>query len=150
MLSCEELNGQYVLLQQWCSNQGEELAQARAEHQRVSMELVETKSKVDLIEHTAKQQEQQVKLYTCLFRLFATLHLQHTMVLEKIKYIQSEKDNELSYLNKELSSIQQKCSLLEMSIEDHQAENKRLKREISEIEMAHNLEREKVLLLECC
>ena len=66
------------------------------------------------------------------------------MVLEKIKYIQSEKDNEL------LSSIQQKCSLLEMSIEDHQAESKRLKREISEIEMAHNLEREKVLLLEYC
>ena len=150
MLSCEELNGQYVLLQQRCSNQGEELAQARAEHQRVSMELVETKSKVDVIEHTAKQQEQQVKLHTRLCRLFATLHLQHTMVLEKIKYIQSEKDNELSYLNKELSSIQQKCSLLEMSIEDHQAENNRLKREISEIEMAHNLEREKVLLLECC
>ena len=69
------------------------------------------------------------------------------MVLEKLKYIQSEKDNELSYLNKELSSIRQKCSLLEMSIEDHQAENKRLKRELSEIEMSHNLEREKV---ECC
>ena len=71
-------------------------------------------------------------------------HFQHAVVLEKIKYIQSEKDNELSYLNEELSSIQQKCSLLEMSIEDHQAENKRLKREISEIEMAHNLERDKV------
>ena len=66
------------------------------------------------------------------------------MVLEKIKYIQSEKDNELSYLNKELSSVQQKCSLLEMSVDDHQAENKRLKRELSEIEMAHKLEREKV------
>ena len=71
-------------------------------------------------------------------------HFQYAIVLEKIKYIQSEKDNELSYLNKELSSIQQKCSLLEMSIEDHQAENKRLKREISKIEMAHNLERDKV------
>ena len=47
MLSCEELNGQYVMLQQRCSNQGEELAQARAEHQRVSMELLETKSKVE-------------------------------------------------------------------------------------------------------
>ena len=47
MLSCEELNGQYVLLQQRCSNQGEELAQARAEHQRVSMELVDTKNKVE-------------------------------------------------------------------------------------------------------
>ena len=66
------------------------------------------------------------------------------MVLEKIKYIQSEKDNELSYLNKELSGVQQKCSLLEMSVDDHQAENKRLKRELSEIEMAHKLEREKV------
>ena len=71
-------------------------------------------------------------------------HFQYAIVLEKIKYIQSEKDNELSYLNKELSSIQQKCSLLEMSIKDHQVENKRLKREISEIEMAHNLERDKV------
>ena len=68
------------------------------------------------------------------------------MMLEKIKYIQSEKDNELSYLNKELSSVQQKCSLLEMSVEDHQAENTRLKRELSEIEMAHKLEREKVKL----
>ena len=110
----------------------------------MSMKLVETKSKVDLIEHTTKQQEQQVKLmsastYICtgthktithrythihmkvqthtlhshctvthvstyaiythththmrtrLCRLFATLLLQHTMVLEKIKYIQSEK-----------------------------------------------------------
>ena len=66
------------------------------------------------------------------------------MVLENIKYLQSEKDNELAYLSKELSSIQQKCSLLEMSIEDHQTENMRLKRELSEIEMAHNLEREKV------
>ena len=66
------------------------------------------------------------------------------MMLEKIKYVQSEKDNELSYLNKELSGVQQKCSLLEMSVEDHQAENKRLKRELSEIEMAHKLEREKV------
>ena len=47
MLSCEELNGQYVMLQQRCSNQGEELAQARAEHQRVSMELLETKNKVE-------------------------------------------------------------------------------------------------------
>ena len=62
MVSCEELNGQHVLLQQRCSNQGEELAQARAKHQRVSMELVGMKSKVDLIEHTTKQQEQQVKL----------------------------------------------------------------------------------------
>ena len=65
-------------------------------------------------------------------------------MLEKIKYIQSEKDNELSCLNKELSSIQRKYSLLEMSIEDHQAENERLKRKISEIEMAHNLERDKL------
>ena len=65
-------------------------------------------------------------------------------MLEKINYIQSEKDNELSYLNKELSSIQWKYSLLEMSIEDHQAENERLKRKISEIEMAHNLERDKL------
>ena len=70
------------------------------------------------------------------------------MVLEKIKYIQSEKDNELSYLNKELSSVKQKCSLLEMSVEDHQAESNRLKRELSEIEMAHKLEREKVIVME--
>ena len=75
------------------------------------------------------------------------LPLQHAMVLEKIKYIQSEKDNELSYLNKELSSVKQKCSLLEMSVEDHQAESNRLKRELSEIEMSHKLEREKVRLL---
>ena len=76
--------------------------------------------------------------------IYVTLFLQHAMVLEKVKYLQSEKDNELAYLSKELSSIQQKCSLLEMSIEDHQTENMRLKRELSEIEMAHNLEREKV------
>ena len=75
---------------------------------------------------------------------YVTLSLQHAMVLEKIKYLQSEKDNELSCLSKELSSIQQKCSLLEMSIEDHQTENMRLKHELSEIEMAYNLEREKV------
>ena len=76
--------------------------------------------------------------------IYVTLPLQHVMVLEKIKYLQSEKDSELAYLSKELSSIQQKCSLLEMSIEDHQTENMRLKRELTEIEMAHNLEREKV------
>ena len=80
--------------------------------------------------------------------IYVTLPLQHAMVLEKIKYLQSEKDNELAYLSKELSSIQQKCSLLEMNIENHQAENMRLKRELSEIEMAHNLEREKVSA--CC
>ena len=79
-----------------------------------------------------------------MFIIYVTLFLQHAMVLEKVKYLQSEKDNELAYLSKELSSIQQKCSLLEMSIEDHQTENMRLKRELSEIEMAHNLEREKV------
>ena len=83
-----------------------------------------------------------VKSY--LLIIYVTLSLQHAMVLEKIKYLQSEKDNELAYLSKKLSSIQQKCSLLEMSIEDHQTENMRLKCELSEIEMAHNLEREKV------
>ena len=46
MLSCEELNGQYVLLQRRCSDQGVELAQARAEHQQVKMELAESQSKV--------------------------------------------------------------------------------------------------------
>ena len=74
MLSCEELNGQYVLVQQHCSNQGEGMAQARAEHQRVSMELVETKCKVDLIEHTAKQQEQQVKLMSASTCIYAQAH----------------------------------------------------------------------------
>ena len=74
MLSFEELNGQYVLLQQLCSNQGEGPAQARAEHQRVSMELVEMKSKVDLIEHTAKQQEQQVKLTSASTCIYAQAH----------------------------------------------------------------------------
>ena len=47
MLSCEELNGQYILLQQRCSDQGTELAQARAEHQRVSVELAQSQSKVE-------------------------------------------------------------------------------------------------------
>ena len=74
MLSCEELNGQHVLLQQRCSNLGEELAQARDEHQRVSMELVETKNKVDLIEHTTKQQEQQVKLMSASPCMYAQVH----------------------------------------------------------------------------
>jgi len=64
--------------------------------------------------------------------------------LEKIKYIQSEKDNEIAFLSKELTSNRQKCSLLESTIEDYQSESKRLKRELSEIEMAHQLEREKV------
>ena len=73
MLSCEELNGQHVLLQQRCSNQGEELAQAREDHQRVSMEL-ETKSKVNLIEHTTKQQEQQVKLMSASTYIYAQAH----------------------------------------------------------------------------
>lgn len=46
MLSCEELNGQYILLQQRCTDQGAELAQARADHNQVCRELVESQSKV--------------------------------------------------------------------------------------------------------
>ncbi|XP_065898660.1 putative leucine-rich repeat-containing protein DDB_G0290503 [Dysidea avara] len=126
VLSCEELNGQYTMLQQRCTDQGTELAQARVDYKRASVELAESHSKINLVEHAAKQQQQQ-----------------HTLVMEKIKYIQAEKDNEIAFLSKELTSNRQKSSLLESSIEDYQAESKRLKRELSEIEMAHQLEREK-------
>jgi len=51
VLSCEELNGQYVVLQQRCSNQGVELAQARAECERVSMQLAESQSKVIIVSY---------------------------------------------------------------------------------------------------
>ena len=50
-MSCEELNGQYVVLQQCCSNQGVELAQARAECERVNMQLAESRSKVTVASH---------------------------------------------------------------------------------------------------
>ena len=64
MLSCEELNGQYVLLQQRCSDQGVELAQARAEHQRAKMELAESQSKVSPASDGGKG-----RCFICLYRL---------------------------------------------------------------------------------
>ena len=79
VLSCEELNGQYTMLQQRCTDQGTELAQARVDYKRASVELAESHSKVspthlcagalyvivlpvqiNLVEHAAKQQQQQV------------------------------------------------------------------------------------------
>ena len=46
VLSCEELNGQYTMLQQRCTDQGTELAQARVDYKRASVELAESHSKV--------------------------------------------------------------------------------------------------------
>jgi len=46
VLSCEELNGQYTTLQQQCTDQGAELAEARADYKKASVELAESHSRV--------------------------------------------------------------------------------------------------------
>ena len=133
---CQEQSENISIMQENFAEKEEELGKTKSEDQKQVCQLLNSSCAhmhIIIIAHIP-----------CICMCMHTLkcsYVNNSLPLQRIEKIKAERVNELANLKKELLSIQQKCSLLKKNSESHEAESKRLKREL---EMTHSCERKEV------